>query len=664
MSKLNEWLNKEGFTTGPVGTNTSSKTTQDKNTKTETKKAPAPQKAKPEQRTPKTQTKTNNRPPQTKARTGKQAPKKSFGGKRPSLNSKPTNHDPTHGRPSHEKREKFHPTNYMKGKAGDIRIVPLGGMEEVGMNMGFIEWGNDILVIDMGLLFPNPEHLGVDILIPGIKYLEENKKRIKGVFITHGHLDHIGGVPYMIEKLGWPTLYASRLTKELIFANSAEHIDLKRLKVVEINPKSQIKLGKFDMEFFHVNHSIPDCLGLVVNTPYGSIVHTADFKIDHNPADDMPADLGRIAQIGKKGVAIAMVDSTNATKPGHTMSESIIEKDLAKIVHGVKGRLIITTFASSIGRIGKIVEAAEAAGRTVFLSGRSMEKNIMIARKLNYLKCKDKTVQLMNRKANSMDPNKVLILSTGSQGEELAALTRMAAGVHRDVKLSKNDTIVFSSSPIPGNETAIVSVMNNLAETQCKIIDKTDMNVYVSGHGHKEEVKLMTSLLNPKFFLPVHGEICMRYGHRDVVVNELGFKMENTFIMKNGLGVVLNAKGCRLMNEKEKIVTAPVLIEMGEAINEHVLADRTLMADNGILIIAIEHNKGSFKEAHIKSRGFRYMGMKHEIFDLLAKEMKEVYTRSFDPARPTKALEQTLRASAEKILLQKFKQKMLVEVLL
>ena len=648
MSKLNQWLENQGMVKSTPETKAAPKpaaTTEKKPSDKKTAQKPRPQGNKP------------------------QGGKPNAGGGKPyqrnrSLAQASTNHDPSNGRPTHHKRKKFHPTNFLPGKAGDIRIVPLGGMEQVGLNMGFIEWDNEILVIDMGLLFPSAQHYGVDVLVPDISYLKKNKKKIRGIFFTHGHLDHIGAVPYLVEELDFPPMYASRLTKELIIATCSEHLDVKRLKIVELNPKTNIKTGKFDLEFFHVNHSIPDNLGLVVNTPYGAIVHTSDFKIDHNPSDDMPANLGRLAQIGERGVAVAMIDSTNATKSGHTLSESTIQKSINKVINETEGRLIITTFASTVGRIAKVIEAAEAAGRTVFLCGRSMERNMMIAKKLNYLKCKDKTLQLMNRKAASMDPSKVLILSTGSQGEELAALTRMAAGVHRDVKLKKEDTILFSSSPIPGNEIQIVSVQNNLAEIGCKLIEKGDMDVYVSGHGYKEEVKLMATLLNPKYYVPVHGEICMRYGNREVAINDLGYKEEDTFIMKNGQGLVLSDKGCRLMNEKESLIVPPVMVEMGEPIGEHILSDRSLMVDNGIIIIHVDHNKGSYKKTNIRSRGFRFMNMEHEIFKLLEQEIKTVFTRSYDASRPQKALEETLRKSAEKVIYQKYRQEIAIEVIL
>ncbi|PID70446.1 hypothetical protein CSB37_02030 [bacterium DOLZORAL124_38_8] len=576
-----------------------------------------------------------------------------------------SNHNPNFGRPTHEKREKYHPTNYLKGekKTGDIRIVPLGGLEQVGMNMMFIEWGDEILIIDTGLLFPDAEHLGVDVLVPNIEYLVQNKHKIKGVIYTHGHLDHIGGVPHIIPELGFPKMYATRLTKELILANTDHPDMLKKYKIMEITPESKIKLGRFEVEFFHINHSIPDGVGIVVNTPAGAIINTSDFKIDHNPSDENPADLGRIAQIGKKGVLAALVDSTNAMKPGQTLSESVVQAELSKQIESVKGRMIITTFASSIGRISKIVETAEKCGKTVFISGRSMEKNLTIARKLNYLKCKDGTLQRMSRKADKMDPSKVLILSTGSQGEPLAALTRMAVGTHRDITLKKEDTILFSSSPIIGNETNIVSVINNLTEIGCTIIDKDGFDVYVSGHGYADEVKLMVSLLNPKYFVPIHGELFMRHGSRDMIIKELAFPPENTFIMRNGRGLVLNGNKARLMTPKEAIKTGIEMIDIREKIDEHILRDRTLMGHGGAIMFVINHAKGVIKDLEIRAKGFRHMNMKHEIFKLLEDTVRKSFEKGYSSAKNTKALEKVIGENAQRVLMQKFRKEALIEVI-
>ncbi len=637
--KLSQWLEKKGLYPGKKSTNNSLKPKINPPTaqKTKSQKTKFPKKTK-----------------KTRSGIAKHSGRQQF-----------SKTDPFLHRPTVEKRERFHPTKFLSTiNVGDIRIVPLGGVEQVGENTMFLEWGDDIIIIDTGFLFPSPEHLGIDVLVPDISYLKKNKHKIRGIIYTHGHLDHIGGVPYTVPELGFPQMYATRLTKELIFAQCDEHGIKDKLKIAEITPKSKIRLGKFEFEFFHINHSIPDGVGIVAHTPYGSIVHSSDFKFDYNPSDDQPIDLSRIAQIGKNGIALAMVDSTSAGKSGHTLSESVIENTIARIVLDAKGRLIIATFASNIGRISKIIETAEKCGRTVFISGRSMEKNIAIARKLNYLRCKDKTLNRMGPLARKLPPNRVLILSTGSQGEELAALTRMAAGTHSDVKLNAEDTVVFSSSPIPGNEIAIVSVLNNLAEIGVKMVDYRQMDIHVSGHGHAEECKLMTSLLNPKYFAPIHGEVYMRNEHRNLIIDNLQIKKENTFMMKNGQGVVLNAKGARLMTEKERVAGRETLIELGEKVHDQVMEDRKLISDAGVIFISIQHEKGTIKEVNIRARGFLYMNMEHEIFKLLEKTIKETFIRNFDPARPIRVLEKPLKISAQKMILQKFKKEPVIEVIL
>jgi ribonuclease J len=555
-----------------------------------------------------------------------------------------------------------HVLNRKKMPAGNVRIIPLGGMEQVGQNMMMLEMGDDIIVIDTGLEFPSPEHLGIDVLIPDVSYLKANKKKIRGIVYTHGHLDHIGGAQHMMQDLGFPPMYGTKLTNELLKANSDHPEVVKKYKLHEITADSKIKLGKFEVEFFHVNHSIPDAVGVAVNTPFGLIIHTGDFKIEHNPSDKSPANLRRVQQLGDRGVALAMVDSTNVERDGNTQAEAEIEADLTSTIRGINGRVIIATFASNIGRIARIVEAAEKDGRTVFISGRSMERNLAIARKLDYLKCKEKTLQRMSKAAESMPPDKVLILSTGSQGEELAALTRMAAGTHRDIHLTPKDTVIFSSSPIPGNEIAIVSVLNNLADRGVKMLDNKKLDSHVSGHGHAEEIKLMTSILRPKFIAPIHGELYMRYMHKDLICRDLKLPRQNAIVMKNGQGVILSREGLKAMDKKSAFPQAPVLIELGEKIGDHILADRKLMANGGTIFVSIAQHDGKIKNLSIRSRGFRYMGQNHEIFQLLEKEIRAVFTRSFDPSRPVKVLEETLGKSAEKLLWQKFKKDSLVEV--
>ena len=576
----------------------------------------------------------------------------------------PRKNDPNFGRPTFLKREKFHPTNFLpKKNAGEIKIVPLGGVEQIGSNLMFLEWGDDIVLIDCGFSFPSPDHLGVDFLIPNISYLKKNLKKIRGVIFTHGHLDHIGGVPFILPELNFPQIFATRLTKELILAHSEEYKISQKLKIYEINPQSKIKLGKFEFEFFHINHSIPDGVGIVAKTPYGKIVHSGDFKFDFNPSDDQPIDLGRIAEIGKSGVALAMIDSTNSAEPGFTISENKIEISLEKIVRKTDGRLIVAMFASNIGRFSKLIEIAEKYGRTVFISGRSMERNIEIAKKLNYLKCQKNTVQKMSTRAEKIDPKKVLILSTGSQGEELAALTRMAAGTHRDIKLRSTDTVIFSSSTIPGNEIAIVSVLNNLASRGVKTIRKKKLDIHTSGHANAEECKLMNALLNPKFFAPIHGEIYHRVAHAEMISRDLEFSPKNIFLMKNGRGIILSSRGARLFEKKEEISAGEILIEVGEKIGENILSDRRKISESGIIFLGIGIEKNKIKNFEIRARGFLFMNQNHEIFNLIEKKIREIFAENVAKNPEKKHLEKLFRAITEKIFFRKFKKNPAVEII-
>lgn len=552
--------------------------------------------------------------------------------------------DPFFDRPSHERRDKEHPTKVLpKGDHGDIRIVPLGGMEQVGENMMFVEWGDDIIVIDTGLVFGG-QNSGVDAYIPDTDYLEKNKDKIRGVIYTHGHLDHIGGAPYILPKLGFPKVYATRLTRDMMLGQCEEFPGVKdKIQTYDITPKSVVKLGKFEIEFFHINHSIPDGVGICIRTPYGAIVNTSDFKIDFNPADEQPADLGRLAEIGRSGVAVAMVDSTNAQKPGQAISESVIKESLDKIIENAQERVIVATFSSNVGRVTKLIESAEKHGRQVFLTGRSMQKNIGFARSLNFLRCKDSTLQVMSRKVETMDPKKVMILCTGSQGEELAALSRMARDEHKDVKLRMDDTIVFSSSPIPGNERAIGKTLDLLAIKGIKPIDNKSLAVHVSGHGNAEELKLMTTLLNPRYCAPIHGEIHMRYAHKELLVNELGYPHENCFVMHNGLGLTVNKNGVRLMDAKDKLSKGEVAIQEKRYLSPKAIDQRRQMINSGAIIACLEHNKGTFKKVDYRLPGFVIQKTDGKFFTGLTSEIRAFWERNYDPSRPQSAIEKPLR---------------------
>ncbi len=660
--KLGSWLNKFGSSSAPESKSTFQKTNPTK--PAETSAAPKQESPKPAPRKPFVKSST------PRPATGVRPAPRNTGARPPVRRSGPfTQHNPNQDRKTVSSRDLTHPTNRLSpGKKGDVRVVPLGGMEQVGENMMFIEWDDDIIVIDTGVVFGGANGYGVDSHIGDISYLEKNKHKIRGVIYTHGHLDHIGGTPYILPKLGFPKVYATRLTRDMLLAQCEEHKGVKEkvtTQVTDITPKSKLKLGKFEIEFFHINHSIPDGVGIAINTPYGYIINTSDFKIDHNPADEQPADLERIAHLGHRGVALGMVDSTNALRGGHATSETIIKDNLNKIVDEAKGRVIIATFSSNVGRVSKLIESAEAAGRTVFITGRSMERNITIARNLNFLKCKEKTIQRMSKKVGQLDPKKVLILSTGSQGEELAALTRMAAGTHKDIVLKKEDTIVFSSSPIPGNEKAVGSVLDNLAERGIDHIDNKQMEVHVSGHGHREELKLMTALLNPKYCAPIHGETHMRYGHKAMLVKELGYDENNCFIMKNGRGVVLNERGCRLMTEKEAVPSEQHHIQERRPLAGAVVEQRKNLTMSGAIIVQLQHSKGSLKKITFRNLGFLISDKNDEFYKQLESNLKQSWTKAYDPARSDAAVEKQIKGGIEQFIMKfiRLRKDPLVEVI-
>jgi ribonuclease J len=510
-----------------------------------------------------------------------------------------------------------------------LRIIPLGGLEEVGKNIMALEYGNDIVVIDAGMSFAGPEMLGVDFIVPDISYLEARKKKIRGILFTHGHLDHIGAIQYVLPKLGNPPVYANKLALGLIKSRLKEFSLDKSAKLNLVNETTKLKLGEFDIEFFRVNHSIPNSMGVYINSPVGSAVHTGDFKFDHSPAIDKPTDFQRIAEIGKRGIDVLMVDSTNALRPGFCKSEAEVAARLEEIIEKTKGRLIISSFSSLIGRINQIVNIAARNNRKVFLSGRSMVENVKIAEELGYATYPKGTVRKMNAQVNSMPPGQVLILTTGAQGETLSALTRMSIGEHAQLKIREGDTVVISASPIPGNELAIVNVINNLYAQGAKVITNNDMDIHVSGHAHQEELKIMYGLIKPKCYVPIHGELYMRRGHIEMIKSVADPSMLATCLDNNGDVLEVSKQGIR--KSKEKVPANDILVDglgFGD-IGSRVIQDRKIMSEDGIVVMlfhAYEESKRLISEPDIISRGFLYLKESEEI----AHEVKQVASKAFD----------------------------------
>lgn len=486
-----------------------------------------------------------------------------------------------------------------------MRIIPIGGLEEVGKNCMIVEYEQDIVVIDMGFQFPEDEMLGVDYVIPDIQYLVQRKKRIRGILITHGHLDHIGALPYVMEDLGFPTIYGSKLSLGLCKKQLQERNLLKQCTLKEVNNVDTYNFGKLKVDFFRVNHSIPDSLGLVVRSPEGTMVHTGDFKFDFTPADGIESDIGKMSDIGKRGVNIMFSDSTNAMKPGHTLSERVVGENLRRSIERVDGRIIIACFASLIGRIQQILEFAHEHNRKVFVSGGSMVRNVEMARELGFLK-PPRGVLKDIREVNDYPDAQVLVITTGSQGEPLAALSRMASDSHKHLKIRKGDTVVLSASPIIGNEQAVAFLMDGLSRLGANIVHNRIMDVHTSGHGQQEDLKMMMSLIKPDHLVPIHGNHFMRKAHGDLGP-KVGIIEKNVHMMDNG-NVIELRKGHVSFKHEDIGVKYVVIDGLGQGdLGSIVQKEREAMAKNGVVNIILKMRKGKLVgKPLVSTHGFVY----------------------------------------------------------
>jgi len=497
---------------------------------------------------------------------------------------------PTAGRPSTGRQK--------------LTIVALGGLGEVGKNMTAFKFGNNIIVIDSGMTFPDEEQLGIDLVIPDYSYLLENKSMVRGIFVTHGHEDHIGALPYVLKDLKVP-VYGSRLTLGLIKGKLKEH-NLSASNLHEVSAGDTITAGPFKVEFIHVSHSIPDSMALAIHTPVGVCLHTGDFKIDMSPIDNQFMDLPRISELGQQGVLLLMADSTNVERPGFTASEKSVGPALDSIFLNATGRVIVTTFASNVHRIQQAIWAAERTGRKVAVVGRGMNNVVGIANELGYLKVKASTFIDINDIRKFPD-RKLAILTTGSQGETLAGLTRMSQGEHRQVQLRTGDLVVISANPIPGNEKMISKTVDNLYHQGVDVAYGRGMGLHVSGHASQEDLKLIFNLVRPRFFMPVHGEYRMLCEHGKLAVS-MGVAPKNVFIMENGQVLELSARSGRIAGT----VHAGMTLIDGRGIGDvgtTVLKDRKQLSNDGIVIASVVINRES-RQLHnmpyIFSRGFVY----------------------------------------------------------
>ncbi len=513
--------------------------------------------------------------------------------------------------------------NYSKN---NLRIIPLGGLEEVGRNMTVFEYGQDIIIVDMGLQFPDEDMPGIDYIIPDTTYLKGKEKNIRGVLITHGHYDHIGAIPHIMEKIGNPPIYMTELTRGIVMKRQDDFKDKAPLNIHTVRKTDRIRLGSFNVEFFHVNHTIPDAVGLAITSPVGTIIHTGDFKFDHSPISDAPADVAKIARLGSENILALMSDSTDSQTPGYSISESKIAKSMDEIFEHTEGRLIIATFAALISRIQSVVSAAEKHGRKVAVDGYSMRTNVEIAKNLGYLQTKKNTLIPIN-KVNEYPDNKVVILCTGAQGESNAVLMRIVNGEHRFVKVHKDDTFIFSSSVIPGNERTVQALMDAIYRKDAKVIHYKMMDVHAGGHARQEDLKMMINLVRPKYLLPIHGNYFMLKLHGELGVS-VGMDPKNILIGGNGKVFEFDYRGNGKVID-EKISTNYVMVDglgVGD-IGEVVLRDRQVLAQDGMFVITViidSKTKKIIGKPQVTSRGFIFVKENFDLVNATKKKVEEV----------------------------------------
>lgn len=508
------------------------------------------------------------------------------------------------------------------------KLVPLGGLEEIGRNMSFIEHKDEIVIIDMGIQFPEDETPGIDFIIPNIECLIPKKANIRGIVLTHAHFDHVGAIPYLIGRLGNPTIYTTKLTKGLIEKRQEEFVNAPKLNIVVIGNGDKAKIGKYlDLEFFGVDHTIPDTVGVVVKTPDGNIVHFADFRLDYNEADE-PQRLDEFKRIGELGIHTFMVDSTNAEKSGHSLSEKVVEKNLEILIRKANGRIILSTFSSMLTRIAEIVTICERLNRKVFLNGRSMKDAVQIAETLGYMKYKKDSLLPMEELHKYKDEN-IMIITTGAQGQENAGLMRIVNGEHKYVTVKPGDTMIFSSSVIPGNERNVQNLKDQLTR-QGAIVYQSDMiDIHASGHAPKEDLQIVVRTLKPKFVMPVHGYYFMRHANGLNAI-EAGVPKENVRLLDNGQVGVFTKDTFTITGEE--VPAHYVMVDglgVGD-VGEIVLRDRKILSQEGMVVIitTIDRKTGRvLKNPDIISRGFIYLKENQELLNEIRKKIRLITSK-------------------------------------
>lgn len=539
-------------------------------------------------------------------------------------------------------------------------IAALGGVNEIGKNMYFLQYGDDIIAIDCGSKFPDESLLGIDLIIPDVTYLLNNKEKVKALVVTHGHEDHIGGIPYLLKQLNVP-IYASRLTLGLIETKLKEHKLLREASLNVINSDSVLTFGRITATFFNTNHSIPDCLGVVFDTPEGTVVHTGDFKFDMTPVNRQYPDIHKMAEIGKKGVKFLLSESTNAERPGFTPSEQLVGAHIEEAFKKAERRIFVSTFASNVHRLQQIVDAAAVTGRKLALLGRSMVNVVAVSQELGYLSIPDGML-IEPVEAAKLPPHEIAVLCTGSQGEPMAALSRLANSSNRNMEVSAGDTVLLAANPIPGNERNVSRIVDNLYILGAKVIYGAKNELHVSGHGSQEELKLMLTLMKPEYFIPIHGEYRMLYHHRQLA-DAVGVKEDNIFILKNG-ELVESAGG--VVRKSGKVPAGQIFVDglgIGD-IGNVVLRDRRQLSADGVLITVItlsQEDGRLLSEPDTISRGFVYVRNS----DKLMQEINQVVSDTLQKMNKAdlgqwNILKQTLKDTLSKFLYEKTKRRPMI----
>lgn len=513
----------------------------------------------------------------------------------------------------------------MAKKKKKLKIIPLGGLGEIGKNITVFEYGEDIIIVDCGIAFPEDDMLGIDLVIPDITYLIKNKKKIRGIVLTHGHEDHIGALPYVLKEINVP-VYGTKLTLGLVEQKLAEHELLSSVKLKTVKQSNVIQLGCFKVEFIRSSHSIADSVALAIFTPTGIIVHTGDFKIDYTPIEGEPIDLARLAELGKRGVLLLMADSTNAEREGYTMSERTVGQALDEIFMDSTSRILVATFASNVHRVQQVINAAVKFNRKVAICGRSMVNVVNVSMELGYMNVPEGVIIDIDN-INNYPPERLVIITTGSQGEPMSALSRMAAGEHRKVEIVHGDKVIISATPIPGNEKLVSRVVNDLFKKGAKVIYDALADIHVSGHACQEELKLIHSLIKPKYFLPVHGEYRHLKQHGNLAY-ELGMPKENIFIMD--IGRVLEVtNGVAKLNGN--VSSGRVLVDglgVGD-VGNIVLRDRKHLSQDGLIVVVVSIESGSGKLVggpDVISRGFVYVRESEDLME----DIREVSRKALE----------------------------------